>query len=165
MRDAAARVYNLNPRTRQKELQLQSAHLIRFGACVILYAMGFTASQIKFILRWKSMAFLVYLRNLALWHANKTKLWLPGVQSSSTVVVRWVLSVAPDNARADTILWHFFELRRLLSLDDLLMMMNVLTIYLLVDKTLLRVVERQYITVLLLLCHFDDKIRNCIAGS
>jgi len=77
------------------------------------------------------MAFLVFLicETLPLWHANKTKLWLPGVQSSSTVV-RWVLSVAPDNARADTILWHYFEHRQLLSLDDLL--------YLLVDKTLAR---------------------------
>ena len=47
-------------------IQLWSAHSIRVGASAILHAMGFTASQIQFILRWKSMAFLVYLRNLSI---------------------------------------------------------------------------------------------------
>ena len=73
MRDAAAHVYNLSPRTCQKELQLWSAHSIRVGACVILHAMGFTASQIQFILRWKSMAFLVYLRNLSIMSSQQNK--------------------------------------------------------------------------------------------
>jgi hypothetical protein len=66
MRTAASHVYNLSPCTCRKELQLWSAHSIRVGVCVILHAMGFTASQIQFILRWKSMAFLVYLRNLSI---------------------------------------------------------------------------------------------------
>jgi hypothetical protein len=66
MRTTASRVYNLSPRTCRKQLQLWSAHSIRVGACVILHAMGFTASQIQFMLRWKSMAFLVYLRNLSI---------------------------------------------------------------------------------------------------
>jgi hypothetical protein len=66
MRTAASHVYKLSPYTCQKELQLWSAHSIRVGACVIPHAMGFTASQIQFILRWKSMAFLVYLRNLSI---------------------------------------------------------------------------------------------------
>jgi hypothetical protein len=73
MRDAAAHVYNLSPRTCQKELQLWSAHSIRVGACFILHVMGFTASQIQFILRWKSMAFLVYLRNLSIMSSQQNK--------------------------------------------------------------------------------------------
>jgi hypothetical protein len=67
MRDAAANVYNINPDTvdGKKALQRWSAHSLRVGACVILYAVGFTGEQIQFILRWKSLSFMVYLRNLA----------------------------------------------------------------------------------------------------
>jgi hypothetical protein len=66
MRDAAANVYNINPLTitGRKKLQRWSSHSIRVGACVILYAVGLTPTHIQFMLRWKSMAFMVYLRNL-----------------------------------------------------------------------------------------------------
>jgi hypothetical protein len=35
------------------------------GACVILHGMGFTDTQIQFLLRWQSNAFFAYLRNIA----------------------------------------------------------------------------------------------------
>jgi len=66
MRTLAAHVYQLDPVKDRAALQLWSAHSLRVGACVILHTMGFTGSQIKFLLRWKSDAFLTYLRNVAL---------------------------------------------------------------------------------------------------
>ena len=67
MRRAAATVYNLNPEKPRdkKDLQLWSAHSLRVGACVLLYVNGYSDTEIKFILRWKSDAFRAYLRNLA----------------------------------------------------------------------------------------------------
>lgn len=62
MRKLAAHVYKI---TKESDLQRWSAHSLRVGACVILHAMGFTGAQIKFLLRWRSDAFLVYLRNIA----------------------------------------------------------------------------------------------------
>lgn len=66
MRLVAAHVYNLDPNTAagHKQLQLWSCHSIRVGACVLLHSRGFTDTQIQWILRWRSMAFLVYLRNI-----------------------------------------------------------------------------------------------------
>ena len=66
MRATAAAVYHLDPKKHKKDLQRWSAHSYRVGACVILHAMGYTAPQIKFLLRWKSDTFLMYLRNLAI---------------------------------------------------------------------------------------------------
>jgi hypothetical protein len=43
-----------------------SSHSLRVGACLLLHSLGFTAPQIKFILRWKSDSFMEYLRNVAL---------------------------------------------------------------------------------------------------
>lgn len=67
MREVAATVYNLDPTTASGKAALQkwSCHSLRVGACVLLHTMGFTDTQIQWILRWKSMAFLVYLRNIA----------------------------------------------------------------------------------------------------
>jgi hypothetical protein len=65
MHTVAARVYNLDPLRDCDVLQSWSAHSLRVGACVILHAMGYTAAQIQWLLRWRSMAFLIYLRNLA----------------------------------------------------------------------------------------------------
>jgi hypothetical protein len=64
MRITASAVYNLDPITNASDLQRWSAHSLRVGACVILHAMGFDATQIQFLLRWRSMAFMAYLRNL-----------------------------------------------------------------------------------------------------
>jgi hypothetical protein len=60
MRYLAQAVYNISGH----ELQLFSAHSLRVGACVILHAQGFNEIQIQFILRWRSLAFMAYLRNL-----------------------------------------------------------------------------------------------------
>ena len=65
MRETACWVYHHDPVKDRAALQLWSAHSLRVGACVILHTMGFTESQIKWILRWRSNAFMVYLRNTA----------------------------------------------------------------------------------------------------
>ncbi len=64
-RMAAAHVYKLDPVKDSEHLRKWSAHSIRVGACVILHGMGFSITQIKFLLRWKSDAFFAYLRNIA----------------------------------------------------------------------------------------------------
>ena len=65
MRTIASHVHGLDPVKDKEELQRWSSHSLRIGACVILYTMGFTETQLKFLLRWKSDAFMSYLRNLA----------------------------------------------------------------------------------------------------
>ena len=67
LRSLAAEVYQLNPNSAKDKEHLKrwSSHSIRVGACVLLHAMGFSPTDIKFILRWKSDAFLTYLRNLS----------------------------------------------------------------------------------------------------
>ncbi len=64
-RMAAAHVYKLDPVKDSAHLCRWSAHSLRVGACVILHGMGFTDTQIQFLLRWQSNAFFVYLRNIA----------------------------------------------------------------------------------------------------
>jgi hypothetical protein len=64
MRATAAAVYGLHSIKNEKELQLWSSHSLRVGVCVVLHAHGFTGPQIQFLLRWKSDAFMGYLRNL-----------------------------------------------------------------------------------------------------
>jgi hypothetical protein len=66
MRRVSATVYHLGPIKNRRELQRWSAHSLRVGACVILHAMGFTGTHIKWILHWKSDAFMVYLCSLAI---------------------------------------------------------------------------------------------------
>jgi hypothetical protein len=68
MRAVAAKLFKLDPTKAEdkKKLQLWSAHSLRVGACVILHGLGFTESQIKHLLRWKSNAFMAYLRNLSI---------------------------------------------------------------------------------------------------
>lgn len=65
MRDTACRIYNLRPSVHQRDLSRWSSHSLRVGACVILYSLGFSDTQLQFLLRWKSNAFFSYLRNLA----------------------------------------------------------------------------------------------------
>jgi hypothetical protein len=62
----AAAVYGLDPTkpADKKALARWSSHSLRIGACVILHAHGFSTTQIKFLLRWKSDSFMEYLRNL-----------------------------------------------------------------------------------------------------
>ena len=66
MRKLAMKVYHLHPDRESKELSQWSAHSLRVGACVVLHAMGFPSLDIQWILRWKSMAFVAYLRNVAI---------------------------------------------------------------------------------------------------
>lgn len=65
MRSTASKLFNLDPIKNKTELQMWSAHSLRVGACTTLYAMGFHEMEIKHLLRWKSNAFMTYLRNLA----------------------------------------------------------------------------------------------------
>ena len=66
MRRLAAEVYHLHPGKDAKDLQRWSSHSIRVGACVVLHAMGFSDTDIQWILRWRSLAFTAYLRNIAI---------------------------------------------------------------------------------------------------
>jgi hypothetical protein len=68
LREAASAVYHIDPNTSEGQTTLArwSSHSFRIGACIILYASGFTDTQIKHILRWKSDSFRRYLRNLAI---------------------------------------------------------------------------------------------------
>jgi hypothetical protein len=70
VRDTAMAVLRLHPKKDDAEIKRFSTHSLRVGACQILYANGFTAHEIKHLLRWKSDAFMVYLRDIA-WVARK----------------------------------------------------------------------------------------------
>jgi hypothetical protein len=65
MRQAAAKLFNIHPIKNKAELHMWSSHSSRVGACTTLYAMGFQEMERKHLLRWKSDAFMTYLRNLA----------------------------------------------------------------------------------------------------
>jgi hypothetical protein len=73
MRNVASKLFHLDKSKPAdwKKLQLWSAHSLRVGACVILHGLGFTESQIKHLLRWKSNAFMAYLRNLSVLAAQQ----------------------------------------------------------------------------------------------
>ena len=45
------------------DLRRWTSHSLRIGAAVVLHSHGFSDSQIKFTLRWRSNAFMDYLRN------------------------------------------------------------------------------------------------------
>jgi hypothetical protein len=64
-RMAAVHIYKLEPVKDSAHLCPWSVHSLRVGACVILHGMGFTDTQIQFLLCWQSNAFFVYLRNIA----------------------------------------------------------------------------------------------------
>jgi len=70
IRETAIAVLHLHPKRDAEEIKKFSTHSLRVGACQILYAMGFTAYEIQMLLRWKSDAFMVYLRDIA-WVARK----------------------------------------------------------------------------------------------
>jgi hypothetical protein len=66
MRRLASEVYHLHPAQHAKELSKWSSHSLRVGACVALHAMGFSPLDIQWLLRWRSTAFMAYLRNAAI---------------------------------------------------------------------------------------------------
>ena len=63
MRRLAASVYHLDPVVDAADLKRWSSRSLRIGACVTLHTMGFTPLDIQWILRWRSTAFMEYLRN------------------------------------------------------------------------------------------------------
>lgn len=64
MQSLAAEVYQLDPTKDRKAIQKWGAHSLRVGACVLLHCLGFQPTDIKWLLRWRSDAFMTYLRNL-----------------------------------------------------------------------------------------------------
>jgi len=73
----AAQVYHLHPVDDRDAIQKWDTHSLQVRACVVLHAVGFFSLDIQWILRWRSMAFVSYLRNIALlssrqnWAFNK----------------------------------------------------------------------------------------------
>ena len=61
LQEAAAFVYDIKDK---KELSKFTAHSIRVGACVNLHSQGQSGENIKFRLRWRSDAFMMYLKNI-----------------------------------------------------------------------------------------------------
>ena len=71
MRRLAIQVYHLHPVNDRDAIGKWGTHSLRVGACVLLHAMGFSALDIQWILRWRSMAFVTYLRNVAILSARQ----------------------------------------------------------------------------------------------
>ena len=63
MRAIAIDVYKLDPEKDADDISRWSSHSLRVGACVFLHARGFGPLDIKWLLRWNSDAYKVYLRN------------------------------------------------------------------------------------------------------
>jgi hypothetical protein len=63
MQATAAAVYNLCPKKDKAKLKKWTSHSIRVGACVLLHSQGATETQLQHLLRWKSNAFMAYLRS------------------------------------------------------------------------------------------------------
>ena len=61
MRKCATEIYNL---TDPAEIQRYSSHSVRVGACVTLHATGASDLTIQIRLRWKSLTFKDYLRQV-----------------------------------------------------------------------------------------------------
>ena len=66
MQRLAVHVYKFHPINDKAAIAKFTSHSLRVGACVILHGMGFKAHDIQSLLRWKSQAFLTYLRNLVI---------------------------------------------------------------------------------------------------
>ena len=66
MRSLASVVYGFHPIDDATPLQQWGSHSLRVGACVALHARGFSNIDIKWLLRWRSDAFMAYLQNIAL---------------------------------------------------------------------------------------------------
>ena len=60
----ASRVCGSHPEKDKDALALWTCHSLRVGACVTLHALGYTETQLMWLLRWESNAFMEYLRNL-----------------------------------------------------------------------------------------------------
>ena len=60
LQDSARRTYNI---TDKKKLSLWTPYSIRVGACVLLSTIDKDGPFIQLRLRWRSLAFMDYLRN------------------------------------------------------------------------------------------------------
>jgi len=66
MRRLATQVYYLHPVNDRAAIGKWGSRSLRVGACVILHTLGFSSLDIQWIMRWRSMAFVTYLRNIAI---------------------------------------------------------------------------------------------------
>ena len=73
MRELAVAVNDLDTVRDKDYITKWSSHSLRVGACVVLHSMGFGALDIQWILRWKSTAYMVYLRNTSILSARQNK--------------------------------------------------------------------------------------------
>ena len=73
MRCLVAPVHQLHPVDDRDAIQKWGTQSLRAGACVVLHAMGFSSLDIKWILRWRSMAIVSYLRNIALLSSRQNR--------------------------------------------------------------------------------------------
>ena len=60
----ASKLHKLHPTKNKAELRRWSSHSLRVGACILLHKRGYSQTQIKFLLRWRSDGFMVYLWNV-----------------------------------------------------------------------------------------------------
>lgn len=61
LKDLAKREYGF---TKEEDLSRNTSHSVRVGACVALHAAGMDKMDIQHALRWRSLAFWNYLRDL-----------------------------------------------------------------------------------------------------
>lgn len=68
MRSIVVVVMDLDPNKKAdwENIQRWGSHSLRVGAACVLHAMGFSPLDIQWLLRWRSLAFMAYLRNLAI---------------------------------------------------------------------------------------------------
>jgi hypothetical protein len=71
----ATLVYHLDPVRDALAIRKWGCHSLRVGAAVTLHAMGFSTLDIQWILRWRSTAFMVYLRNVAIMSTRQNAAW------------------------------------------------------------------------------------------
>jgi hypothetical protein len=67
LREIASKVYKLDP---NKDKLISSVSLV---IPAVVHSLGFTEIQIQFLLRWRSNAFMTYLRNLAIIAEKQTQ--------------------------------------------------------------------------------------------
>jgi hypothetical protein len=96
LRRLAKRTYRLSERDLQKHYRY-SSHSLRAGAAVLLHASGSGPSQIKFLLRWRSDSFMLYLRNVAHLSDHQNQAFLQMADATAQAATR-----ATSNLRTTT---------------------------------------------------------------
>lgn len=98
IREVAVATYQLDWIKDKDEIQRWSAHSLRVGACVFLHAAGFSALDIKWILRWESDAYMVYLRNFIGLSDRQSQAFAALDPSDSTVAMPALSKFFVENA-------------------------------------------------------------------